>query len=111
LLAPPSYPFLVERDVVGDRVRVLATVDGVVSAVRCSREPDPGGARYVEVTAQLDRRFSDLATRAVRALPGLWAAAVDITVDRPADGSSEGEAWITDMSERPWLCIQARASE
>ncbi len=110
-VAPANYRFLVEKKVPGQPVRILVLEDEVVSAVTFpsgrAGEPD---APHRDVTDELHPSFRDLAVRAVRTLPGLAVAAMDVVATDHRRPVSEQPVWIVDFSERPLLAVQAAVS-
>ncbi|SNR27058.1 hypothetical protein SAMN06265360_10114 [Haloechinothrix alba] len=111
VMMPSSYRFLLEKHVSGEYLRFLVLGDEVCSVVHCPGGPWAGGERqHRDVTGETHTSLTDLARQAVRAVPGLAVAAVDIvTGDHTADAEAQ-DPRIVELSERPWLAIQAGVS-
>jgi hypothetical protein len=111
-VAPAGYQFLVERHVSGRYLRLLVQADRVISAVACLDGPDASSSdSYRDVTGELHPSLGALAVDAVRAVPGLAVAAVDVVVADHRRATADQQPWIVDLSERPLLAVQARLSE
>lgn len=80
--------FVVEQYVVGVSHRVLVIGDRAVSVLRCSDRRD--------VTDEVDAAVTDIAVRAVAAVPGLDHGGVDVVVD-------DGAAVVVEMDASPPL--------
>lgn len=109
--APPSYRFLVEREIKGQYVRLLI-IDGTVrNAMYCPEGPwnaDTAGVQ--DVTRQIHPSLSDYAVAAARVIPGLAVVAVDLVVPDFRAATAREEPHIVEYSERPWLGLQATHS-
>jgi hypothetical protein len=111
-MAPSSYQFLVERRVSGQYLRLLVLADKVISVVYC-RDGQPGapGGSNSDIMGDVHPSIPSLAVRAGCAVPGLSVAAVDVVVTDYTRPLVDQEYWIVDLSERPWLVVQAHHSE
>ncbi len=109
-VAPAGYQFLLERQVQGNYLRLVVLGEEIISAIHCADGPTPT-AGDKEVTDELHPSLRALATAALRTIPELPLAAIDVVLTdhrRPVD---EQQVWIVELSERPWLSTQAAISE
>ncbi|NDL57419.1 hypothetical protein [Phytoactinopolyspora mesophila] len=107
-VAPPRTRFLIERQLRGVYVRIFACGDETpVSVVMDPRTGEP----VRDVSAQLDASFSTVALRAVRGVPGLAAATVDIILEDPTSPADTQEHHIVELAERPRAASYATADE
>lgn len=110
--SPRGYRFLVEKQVQGQYLRFLVINGNVHSVLHC-----PGGSAgsvrgpNYDVTTETHPSLLAIAQSAVRAVAGLAVAAVDVVVDDFRKSAPEQEAWIVELSERPWLAAQASIGE
>lgn len=106
-----DYRFLLEKHVSGQYLRFLVIADEVHSVVHCPEGPwGQAGLQSSDVTMATHDSFRRMALAAVRAVPGLALAAVDlVTADHTRD-ASEQDPRIVEVSERPWLAVQAAVS-
>lgn len=109
-VAPAGYQFLLERQVQGTYLRLVVLGDQVISAVRCVNGPTPTPENQ-EVTEELHPSLRTLAVDALRTIPGLALAAVDIVLTDHRRPTDEQQVWIVEVSERPWLSSQAAISD
>ncbi|MDV6011080.1 hypothetical protein [Haloechinothrix sp. LS1_15] len=107
VMMPSSYRFLLEKHVPGQYLRFFVIGDEVHSVVHCQGGPwGEGEQAHRDVTAATHESLRKLALDAVRAVPGLALAAVDIvTADHTVD-TAEQDPRIVELSERPWLAVQ-----
>jgi hypothetical protein len=111
-ITPAGYQLLVEKQVTGVPLRILVVGDRVVSAVAGPGEGRGSADRsYGEVRDEIHPDFRDLALTAVRAIPGLTTAALDLIVTDHRSPRGQQDAWIVDFSERPLLAQQAMVSD
>lgn len=106
VVMPGSYRFLLERHVSGQYLRFLVIDDEVRSVVHCPKGPWRTDEAHEDVTATTHAGLLRLARHAVRAVPGLAIAAVDIVARDAQRGPAEQDVWIVELSERPWLAVQ-----
>ncbi|WP_166354824.1 hypothetical protein [Phytoactinopolyspora limicola] len=111
VVVPPGYRFLVEERVRGEYLRFLV-VDGLVrSVVHCARPPGTGlGQPGRDILGETHPALQQLAIDAVRAVPGLVVASVDIVARGYQRPVSPDEAWVVEFSERPGLAVQAEVA-
>ena len=107
-VAPPSYRFLVEREVPGQYIR-LFIIDGKVrNAMYCPDGPwNAQKSGLQDVTSQIHPTLADYAASAARVVPGLFIAAVDVVVPDFRASTARKNIHIVEYSERPWLGLQA----
>lgn len=111
-VAPPSYRFLVEREVPGQYLRLLI-IDGTVrNALYCPGGPWNAATRGVQdVTSQLHPGVAAYAVAAAKVVPGLAIVAIDLVVPDFRTTRAHSEMQIVEYSERPWLGLQAAHSQ
>lgn len=107
--ARPSYRFLVEKQLRGCYVRIVLLYDQVLSAIVA-----PGGP-YADdgedVTLSIHQSIQDLAIRVLDAVPGLGVTTIDLVLSDGPDVALDGQSYaIVEVSERPWLHLQAAIS-
>lgn len=110
-VAPPSYRFLVERQVRGQYIRLLI-VDGTVrNAMYCPEGPQNAAKSGLQdVTDEIHPTLADYAVAAAGVVPGLAVAAVDVVVPDFRAVTARKDMNIVEYSERPWLGLQAAYS-
>lgn len=111
-VSPASYRFLLERHVPGRYIRCLVLGGELVSVLRLDGlTSDRREAAGEDLTGQVDEGLRELAIRAVRTIPGLALAAVDLVVVDGGPAPAGQPVSIVELSERPWLATQARIDE
>lgn len=128
-LAAPSTRFLVESEVKGTYLRFLVLADEVLAVLHLQGglkdgQPLPNGVGGIRCANLVPPRrklwgkprsedvhpgFAEVARKAVRAIPGLALAFVDIVVSDPHAAPEGQHHWIVELSERPRLEIFSRA--
>lgn len=109
VVVPPGYMFMVEHQLQGAYLRVLVSDGDVRSVVRCEGVPaDETLTGGTEIIDQVHPSVKQLALRAVRALPGLSVAAIDMVLEDPARPTDEQQIGVVEFSERPSLWVQAK---
>lgn len=110
VVVPPGYMFMVEHQLDGTYLRALVSDGEVRSVFRCEGVPsDETLTGGTEISDQVHPSVKALAVQAVRALPGLSVAAIDIVLEDPARPTDEQEVGVVEFSERPGLWVQAKA--
>jgi hypothetical protein len=106
-VAPPSYRFLIERQISGQYIRLLV-VDGTVrNAVFCPSGPSEAATTGVQdVTALIHPTITEYAVAAARVIPGLSVVAIDLVVPDFHTATGHKDIHIVEYSERPWLALQ-----
>jgi hypothetical protein len=107
-VAPPRTRFLIEKQLKGMYVRIFAC--GEETPVAVVMDPRTGEA-VRDVSAQLDASLSGVAIRAVRGVPGLAAATVDIILEDPSSPADSQEHHVVEVAERPRAASYAAADE
>lgn len=128
-LAAPSTRFLVEREVKGTYLRFLVLADEVLAVLHLQGgikdgQPAQNGAGGIRCASLVPPRrklwgkprsedvhpgFAEVARKAVRTIPGLALAFVDIVVTDPHAAPEGQHHWIVELSERPRLEVFSRA--
>lgn len=109
LVVPPGYMFTIERQLEGTYLRVFVSDGEVRSVIQCEGVPtDQTLTGGTEIIDHLHPSLKAVALQAVRAIPGLSLAAIDLVVEDPARAADEQEVGVVEFSERPALWVQAK---
>lgn len=109
LVAPAKYRFMIERQVAGQRLRLLV-VDGEAMCT-VLMGTDPAAPPQRDVTDEVHPSLLSLAVTAANTIPGLAVVTLDLTVTDYGQPADAQDVHIVDFSERPLLATQAALSD
>lgn len=111
IVAPPGYRFLVEKQVQGQYVRFLILNGEVRNIIFCPDGPwNTAEQSMRNITDETHSTIIGIAQNVARAIPGLAVAAVDMVLQDYTAKTKTEDAQIVELSERPWLSVQAKVS-
>lgn len=106
-VAPPYERLLVEKSMSGRWVRCLVCCGEMLAAVEFEQSVRKPKA---DISARLHKGFTAIALRAATAIPGLFAASIDLVLGDPARDPERQAYYVVDVSERLRLDSYAGAS-
>ena len=108
IVVPPGYMFMIEQQLAGTYLRILVSDGEVRSVIQCEGVPTDGSLTGgSDITDRVHPSLTALAVQAVRAIPGLGLAALDVVLEDPTRPVEEQELGVVEFSERPALWVQA----
>lgn len=106
---PPGYLLLLEKELAGRYLRILAVDGHIASVVDCPEGPWGPNTSVVEDLGELSESVTSVVQAVGHELPGLRVLSIDVVVtdDSPRNRGAEPVV-VVEVSERPWLEVQRR---